>query len=387
MDKQQMQNVGFGVVAGLVLGAVGVWSVSKNSASSAARSSCFLAGHGGESVLASIDGNEISGSNLPPDLQQTFLEAETDHSRRLAEISDEVAVRFVAAKEQNKSSGVSNLPTFKELVGEAVKDSDIREFYEKNSQSFPKMNYAQVEPMLRRHLEQQKQNSFVQSRLGDLKKNNRLLSKLPIPCGPKAAVSLPGGLPSRGTGSKVELAFLSDYQCGPCRYLKASLDGLLDQNLERMKLVSVMYPGNAGSSKEYLVRGAFCANKQANNEKFWNYHNSAYFSEVHYDNTGKVVDSGDVKKSALEAAKRATLDMATFEKCLNEKDADNFIAKTREYFGKIKVDQAPAFFLNDRRLAIPPQLNIDEVVSEVINEAEPAKKTVQANPKAEATKK
>jgi hypothetical protein len=164
--------------------------------------------------------------------------------------------------------------------------------------------------------------------------------------------------------------------------LKASLDRVLDQNLDRMTLVQVMHPGKPGSTNEFLVRGAFCANKQGDNDKFWGYHNGAYFTPVQYDSLGKVLDISDTKKAAVETAKRAGLDIAAFETCLSSKDAEAYVTSNRDYFAKIKLEQAPGFFLNGRAFAVPPQLNVDEFLIEIMNEAAPAKPT----PKAEPTK-
>jgi protein-disulfide isomerase len=382
MEKQQLKVLGTGVAIGLVLGAIGVWVVSKPQASSAGRASCFLSGTGEKTVLATVDGKEISSLNLPQDMQQTFLQIQNEHLRRLTDLSNEVAVRYSAAKEQSRSSDFETLPSFSELMEKSVKDSDVREFFERNQKSFPKMEFSKVEAMLRKHLEQQKQASFVQEALRKLKNDNRLASMLPIPCGPTSAVSIPATAPKRGQGDKVEVAFLSDYQCGTCRYLKASLDRVLEQNQDRMTLIQVMHPGKPDSTNEFFVRGAFCANKQGDNDKFWGYHNAAYFTPVQYDASGKVQDVSDIKKAAVETAKRVGLDMAAFETCLSSKDAENYASENREYFAKIKLDQTPAFFLNGKAFAVPPQLNVDEFLIEIMNEASPAKPT----PKAEATK-
>jgi protein-disulfide isomerase len=378
MDKKLVQNLGIGALVGAAATAGVMFFVGKSSLDSEGRFACFLSGTESERVLAVVDGEKISTANLPADMQQAFLQAESEHIRRLSEISEEVAVRFSLAKEQKKAGSVEETPPLKELMDALVKDTDVREFFEKNKQSFPKMEFAQVEPMLRKHLEQQKQTTFVKQRLQILKSENNLVSKLPHPCGASLPAEAPKGSFVRGTGNKIQLVVLTDYQCGPCRYVKTLLDRVVEKNGDKIQIVSVLSPGAEGSSSDYLVRGAFCARQQGNAEKFASYDNLAYFTPVKYDNMGKVQESGAASAVALETAKRAGLDAAEFEKCLNSQEAISFGAQNRDYLAKVKTEQMPAFFLNEKRMALPSQLNVDEILTEVIKEIFPT----QSEPKA-----
>jgi hypothetical protein len=131
----------------------------------------------------------------------------------------------------------------------------------------------------------------------------------------------------------------------------------------------VLYAGESkNSTNEYLVRGTFCAKSVGDEAKQTSYYNAAYFSFIKYDQMGKIVDESDVKKGAMEAAKRAELDASSFGKCLDSKEAEAFVDANRKYFADLKLDQAPAFLLNGRRLAVPPQLNVSEIVAEILEE-------------------
>ncbi len=371
MDSKLMQYAGIGVVFGLVVGGGSVWFSSRSKSQAVGqKAACFLSGGGTDKVLGTVEGKTITTGNLPENLQANMMQAEAEHNRRITDLVNEAAVRYLAAKEQGKSVSIEQLPTLKDLVGAEVTKEDVRKFFDSNKNSFPKMNFEQVEPMLRRHLEQQKQNTFLQSHLADLKKNSALKVQIPISCGPKASVEPPAGAIVRGKGSRFELVFVSDYQCGPCRYMKPALDTLADLFSDSMKFVQVMYTGEKkGSSNDYLVRGTYCAKNIADNAKYLSYNATAYFSNVKYDSAGKVVEEGDPKKAAMDAAKRVTLDAAAFSKCLESKDAENYADTNRKYFADLRLDQAPAFYLNGRRLAVPPQLNIAELMQEIMEDS------------------
>jgi protein-disulfide isomerase len=370
MDVKATQTLTIAAVAGFVAGLGVYWAAShsKGGAPKGSFGGCFLSKSSDSQLLGTLDGKEISSDNLPADLQNTMLQANAEHHRRIGELVDEAAVRQIAAAAAGRPSAFSQLPPLKELVGDSITDDDVRKFYEINKNSFPKTSYEQVSTMLRRHLEQQKQNSFMQGKLLELRKDNRLKFALPLPCGPKAESDAPSSAFKSGKTDQNDLVFISDYQCGTCRYVKGSLDRLIEQNAGRIQMRQVLVPGKKGGSGEYLVRGAFCAQKGGDEQKFAMYHNNAYFSPVQYDTTGKVKDEANPRAIAIQTAKNSGLDMAAFETCLDSKEAEEFVATNMAYADKLKIAEAPAFFLNQRRLWLPPQLNLSDNLQRILDE-------------------
>jgi protein-disulfide isomerase len=373
-NQINLQNIGAGLAVGLIIGGTGAWFLAKPHAIPAgSKSACFLSSGPADTIFGTVDGKNITSANLPQDMQSVLLQSQSEHNRRLSDMLNEVAVRYQAAKEQGKNTAIESLPSLKELAATGIKPEDVRKFYDNNKNSFPKMEFAQVETMLRRHLEQQQQNSFLQGRLSNLKSKNLLTSSLPVPCGPKAIADVPATALRSGKSARFELVFVTDYQCGPCRYMKEGLKSVVESYKDNLSVAQVVYAGaKKNSTNEFLVRGLFCAKSVGDETKQVNYHNAAYFSNIKYDSTGAVTDEADVKRGALDAAKRANVDETAFKKCLDSKDAEEFVETGRKYVADSKLEQAPAFFLNGRRLAVPPQLNIGEIVGEIIEEVAPS---------------
>jgi protein-disulfide isomerase len=370
MGVKATQTIAIAAVAGFVAGIGVYWAIGHNKGGAANRSygGCFLSKTSESLLLGTLDGKEISSDNLPPDLQNSLLQANAEHHRRIGELVDEAAVRQIAATAAGRPNAFPQLPSLKDLVGESVTEDDVRKFYETNKNSFPKTSYEQVSAMLRRHLEQQKQNSFMQGKLTELRKDQRLKFALPLPCGPRAETDAPSTAFKTGKSESNDLIFVSDYQCGTCRYVKSSLDRLIEQNAGRIQMRQVLVPGKKGGSGEYLVRGAHCAQKGGDEQKLTMYHNNAYFSPVQYDQSGKVKDDANPRAIAIQTAKNSGLDMAAFETCLDSKEAEDFVATNMAYTDKLKLAEAPAFFLNQRRLWLPPQLNLADNIQRILDE-------------------
>ncbi len=371
MNSVLLRWLGAGVGVGFVLGIGAYWAVSKGTLStpSASYAGCFLSNSANDQVLGTVDGLAIGKGTIPPDLQTKLLEIQSENHRRIADLVDEVAVRYVASSEKGKGKSLSDLPLLKEIIGESITTEDVKKFYEANKQSFAKTPFSQVETMLRRHLEQQKQNSFLQSKLLEIKKAQRVKLMAALPCGPKASEQPPSTAISRGSGKKVDLVFVTDYHCGPCRYLKGSLERLVDDHSADMRMLEVLVPGKDDISSEFLARGAYCAKTIDKGSKFEAYHNAAYYSPVQYDATGKVKTPSEPQATALAAAQNANIDKVAFGHCLESKEAVNFVLENQAYANRLGLTQTPAFFLNGRQLAVPAQLNLVEILQVVLAEA------------------
>ncbi len=375
-SKISIQNIAAGMLVGLIIGGGGAWVLGRSKSSPASsKAACFVSSDSGEFVLGTIDGKQVTSANLPHDAQIIMHQSQSEHTRRLGDLLNEVAVRYQAAKEQGKNTSFDSLPSIKELAESEVKSEDVRNYYDQNKQSFPKMEFVQVEAMLRKHLEQRQKNTFLQSSLSKLKSENILTSSLSLPCGPKATADVPKEALRSGKPARFDLVFVTDYQCGPCRYMNEGLRSLIDKYKDKLSMAQVVYAGDEkNSTNEFLVRGLFCAKSIGDETKQQNYHNIAYFSEIKYDNTGAVLEDGDVKRGALEAAKRVNADEKEFAKCLDSQEAVTFVEAGRKYIADSKLEQAPAFFLNGRLLVVPPELNIDKIVEEIIEEVTPTSK-------------
>ena len=369
---KSLLTAAIGIVAGI--GSYWISSRVQTSEKKPSHSGCFLSKDTTPVRLGTLDGKEISSDNLPMDLQNALLTANSEHYRRISEIVDEAAVRRMAAVAAGRPSDFPQLPPLKDLMGDSVKEEDVRKFFDENKNSFPNVSYDRVSVMLRRHLEQQRQSSFLQSSLSVLQKEQRLKINIPLPCGPKLKVSVPSTSFKTGKGNKNQLIFISDYHCSTCRYMINKFNRIVEKNMDKIQMIQVIVPNKKDGSSDYLVRGTFCAQKSGDEKKLKDFMNNAYISPVQYDSTGKVIEGNDPRASAIQVAKDSGLDMTFFESCLSSKEAEEFASKNIEYAKIINLEQFPEYYLNQKRIWLPPQLNLDDHIQQVIDENETSEK-------------
>jgi predicted DsbA family dithiol-disulfide isomerase len=327
---------------------------------------CFLRKESCSRVLGKIDNEVISADSLPPDLQDKWLEAETERHMKLSKIIDEVSVRFAVAAEAGRNTALQQLPSLKELVGGQVTDDDVKKYFEQNKKSYSGKLDAQLQTFLRRSLEEQKMNVAMNRTLMALKEANRVQVSVPFPSGAEAAHALPSHALARGNGKEFELIYITDYHCGSCRYLRSPLERTLAKHGDKLRLVQIFSPAKSDTEAEYLAKGAYCASKLEDGKKFDAYNAHATDSPVFYDSQGKVRPAAEPRAATLASAQFAGLDSRTFETCVQSLEASRFIEENRMYAESLNIISPPAFFLNRLRVAIPPPLDAGETIDRIL---------------------
>lgn len=329
--------------------------------------SCFLTANSAERVLGRIDDKPVVGSSLPPDLQSSFLELEMEHYRKVRDVFNQALIRYELSSRRDGVSAIGESPPLSELVPQPVTDEDVREFFFVNRKNFANTTYEQVESTLRRHLQQQKESALANETLASLQQAGRVLHTIPIPCGLPSPHKPPADSFVLGSGA-LDFMVIGDYQCAPCRYLSGTLDRLLQDHPGRIRLVSVLSPSRVGGEGDFLVRGAYCAREQGDAAKLAAYHAAASFTPVRYASSGAIEEPSDPRASARGVARQVGLNEEVFSGCLESSAASEFVASQRQYVESLNGASAPSFFLNGRRLLIPPQLNLSDLVEQVLRQ-------------------
>jgi hypothetical protein len=327
---------------------------------------CFLKGDISDPPLFQVNGLAVNRKDIPPELREAFLQMELDHHTRLEVFAQQLALRLDAAGVKKLPAGTP-LPSLESLLGGVSTDEDVLAYYNTHKASFGSNSFETVSPLIRTLLDRQNQNLTVSVKIKKILDENRYQSLHAVPCGEKLELPLDNDTPALGnTAASVNFAYLLDYSCSVCSHLKGSLDTFLNQNLSRMRLWYLIYPGAEGSRTEWLARGAHCTFK-LDASKFVSYHNYAsslpLLSDVDRNDQATTYES-----IALTLAEKVQLDIQDFKTCLHADETLARLKMVRDLVTEQGISTRPAFFINQRQVMVADPTDITSTFSLILSE-------------------
>lgn len=211
----------------------------------------------------------------------------------------------------------------------AVSDEEVKAFYEQNKDRYAGRDFAQLQPSIRRQLEQQARQKAVEEYLTSLRASTGFESVLEAP-----RFEIGGEGPARGPAdAPITVVEFSDYQCPFCKSAEAVVSQVLERYPTQVRVEFRQFPlDNLHPQARLAAEAALCAADQG---QYWTYH------EALFRNSPKL------EKAQLESyASQIGLDRAAFDACLAEKrhaahvDADVAAGKAAGVAG------TPAFYVN-----------------------------------------
>src|SRR3989442_5784065 len=178
---------------------------------------------------------------------------------------------------------------------------------------------------------QRRRQAFVE----ELKKTH----KTTVALRPPVIEVAPAGRPERGGGAKASVTVIefSDYQCPFCGRAESTVDEVMKQYGNKVRLVYRDFPLPMHPQARPASEAASCAGAQG---KFWEYHAKLFANQTAL---------GEDKLK--EYAKDVGLDQAKFDQCLKDKPFKVAIDKDIADGAKVGVSGTPAFFINGRMLS------------------------------------
>jgi len=158
---------------------------------------------------------------------------------------------------------------------------------------------------------------------------------------PRFAVSIPAGAPTLGpANAPVTIVEFADYQCPFCFRAQQTIEKLLAQYPNQLRLVHRDYPLDSIHPRAIAAAAASrCAGEQG---KFWEYHKGLLAAPP---NASSFPDE-DLKQRAAKLG----LDAARFATCLADPAKQAAVRADAEEGGKLGVASTPTFFINGRRV-------------------------------------
>lgn len=207
------------------------------------------------------------------------------------------------------SFGIKSIPAF-------VFDSNITKAENYNKDERIKQVFVEKENKY--YLDSAKVGFQVGKYLDSLKAGDNDVSK-----GPKDA--------------KVTIIEFSDFQCPYCQKAKETVDEIMKEYADKVRLVFKHFPLQFHSNAQKAAEAAECANDQG---KFWEMHDYMFANQ---DKLGVA----DLKK----IAKNLGLNASDFDGCLDSGKYESKIKKDIETGTSFGVGGTPAFFINDQFLS------------------------------------
>ena len=195
----------------------------------------------------------------------------------------------------------------------------------------------------------------------------------------KEGYAVPKDLPTRGAANApVSIVVLADFQCPFCKRLEGTLQQLLAERPDQLRVMFVNYPLNLDCTEAPLKKSmhpeacnaaaaATCAGEQG---KFWEMHDGLW---EHQPELGR--------PTYLSLAKEIGLDAGRFTACL---DDDATIAKIKagtKLGADLGVNGTPISLVNGREISGPQPIEVFRAVidAELAGNAAPLDLTVRVN--------
>jgi protein-disulfide isomerase len=233
----------------------------------------------------------------------------------------------------------------------AVADDEVKAFYEQHKDRYQGRSYEQLEPTLRRQLQQQKRQKAVEEYLGGLRASTGFESVLEAP-----RFEIAGDGPSRGPeDAPIELVEFSDYQCPFCKNAESLVGQVLERYPTQVRLEFRHFPlDNIHPQARRAAEAALCAGDQG---KFWEYHAQLF---------QQAPKLGEAELG--QYASQIGLDRAAFDACMSEKRHAAKVDADLEAGKAIGVAGTPAFYVNG--LPVSGARSVDQFAAVIDGELE-----------------
>jgi protein-disulfide isomerase len=149
---------------------------------------------------------------------------------------------------------------------------------------------------------------------------------------------LDGGDPALGSSeAEVTIVEFADYECEVCRNQKEALERLRKEYPDKIRFIWKDYPvSDQGSPSFKAARAARCADLR---DKFWEYNNELYKSEVELN-----------RESFLNIAEKMKIDTQEFKNCLDDKRVDGLIMDNIREANALSINGIPFIYVNDQEI-------------------------------------
>ena len=302
-------------------------------------------------VVLTMKGVEYALEDLPPAAARAFFDIEKESWNRKNQILSSAAGEVYIQQKAEASGRKRQEVLIEELGLKQPTDDEINAFYEQNKARIS-APLDQVREQIRSYLMGlglQAKRTELTERLQTEQGLQILLAK---PEAPLTVIDTKG-YPVKGNPSaKVTLVKFADYQCPHCAVAAKTLDGLMEEFGDQVKMVYMDFPISSSGISRDIALGAVCADEQG---QFWEYNQMAFEQQ-----------SSLTEESKVTLAQAVGLDMEAYNECLATERPGERVARAEEEAERLGLTGTPAFFVNGQ--SIQPA-NLREGLVDAVREA------------------
>ena len=286
-------------------------------------------------VAAQIGEQTITIAAIDQMISGELKQARLEFKKKVYDLRSQAVERFLSEQAVQLEIAQSTATNIAELFEQgafaqlkAVTDAEVDAFYQDNKDRIGDRPAAEVKPMIKQYLGQQRKEEVGRAYITTLKSKYQGKSFLEPPRVQVEAKGFSKG-PKEAPITIVEFA---DYECGFCSRVLASVEEVMKKYPGKIRLVFRDFPLNFHPNATPAAVAARCAGAQG---KFWEMHDLLF-----KDQSGLTAEN--YKKWATELK----LNLKAFDQCLADPEIFAAVQEDLKAGSAVGVNGTPAFFVN-----------------------------------------
>ena len=286
-------------------------------------------------VLAIVNGEQITSGNIEDSLLPLVFDVQ-EQVYKLRQNELELSINdALLMQEAQKRKITTTVLLDTEIKPKAITEADASAFYEQNKERVSG-DFAQTKESIISYLQQMELRKVERAYVEKLRAGASIQRFLVAPEPPALAINTTDQ-PSLGNPSApVTIVAFTDYQCPSCAATKPTLDRLVKEYGDKLRLVVRDFPLDQHADAFKAAEAAEAAREQG---KYWEY------IEVLMSNQ-TALSVAKLKEYATELS----LDRARFDQALDSGQFAERVRRDLEDGNRLRIDSTPTLFINGRRV-------------------------------------
>ena len=287
-------------------------------------------------VLAIVNGEPITSGDIEDSLKPIVFEIQERVYKLRKDELDLSINDTLLVQEAQKRKITTNALLDAEVKPKAITEEEARAFFEQNKDRVSG-DFARTKDSIIRYLEQIEVRRAERTFVEKLRAAASIQIFLTVPESPVFSISTVDQ-PSKGNAqAPVTIVEFTDYQCPGCAATQPTLDRLVKEYGDRVRLVARDFPLSQHPEALKAAEAAEAAREQG---KYWEY------VEILMRNQSSL----SVVK-LKEYASQLALDRGRFDQALESGKFADAVQRDIEAGIKLGIDSTPAVFINGRRMS------------------------------------
>ena len=288
-----------------------------------------------EAALFEFGGRSWTRNDISPATAQAFYQLEKEIYERKTELLGKEVVELYLEKYMAENGLSREESIAAVLPAEKITDDQVEAFYKANGHRI-NAAYDAVKVQIGEYLSYQHTKQAENKLVEQLSHDGQFALKLNAPTLPMNVINYEG-FPAKGSDDPVvTLVKFADYQCPHCKRAAETLDKLMAEHGDKIRLVYIDFPVNRSGISRTIAEAAVCVDEQ---DKFWSYNQQVFAQQDTL-----------TAESAMLLAKEVGIEMEPFNQCMASNRPKDKVRQAEAEAERLGLTGTPSFFANGKRL-------------------------------------